>query len=304
MNKLIQLTLAASISLASSQLFAFASDKTTFMPLFESKPCDSACFERFKVIRKYAMHGNPQAMVLLATAYLTGEGQEYNPERAEIWLRRADNVGSTKATWMRAQLYKAGLGVEKDLEKYHFLLNKAVKRNYGPALFAVAADTILQDGFNDDAVNMLKRAKADGYKQASYLLAKMYETGQGVAQDKLKAAQIYKTLPSYKESRKRFDIIKQQAKVSNAELFSKVEALGDMEVIEVVGQSIDYNLQLDNVITLFKSESSIYDKHGGTGSRIPWRKCTADTGCKIAAANPEESKTLLRAAVRGGIRSN
>ncbi|WNC67397.1 tetratricopeptide repeat protein [Thalassotalea nanhaiensis] len=247
------------------------------------KCVSETCRDKFKTILKFAHNGNPSAQVLVATAYLTGDGLEQNSELSAKWLRRAVRQGSTKATWMLSNLYKDGIGVEQDTIKAENLLSRAVKREYGPALFQTAMQTFdMSSDSNKKEIELLERAKSVGYKPAIYLLAKMYETGTAIEKDSYKSAVLYNDLKfsDYKDSQHRLEIVKESAKKTSPSTYNKITNLDDdTEIITIVHQGFDYDLYLDYAIKTFRDERSIYDGKGGM-SHIRGRTCGYSTGCR------------------------
>ena len=112
----------------SSELAALTADSISVNPdhLCENDNCQKL----FRKLKKYANWGNPEAQVLVGTAYLTGNGLEKNDKLAVRNLRKAILSGSNRARWMMSYLYKQGIGIEKDLEKSERLLNQAAKYKY------------------------------------------------------------------------------------------------------------------------------------------------------------------------------
>jgi len=246
--------------------------------------CNSeTCRAKFKKIIKFARYGNPTAQMLVATAYLTGDGLEQNFKLSAKWLRKAVRHGSVKAIWMLSNLYKDGIGVEQSTTKAENLLSRAVKKEYGPALFQKAMQTFrLENANNDSEIELLKRAKIANFKPAIYLLAKMYETGSAIEQDYYKSALLYKELEfsNYKDSQKRLNLVKETAKKASPSIYEKITALDDgTEVITINHQRFDYDMHLNYVINSFRDERSIYDGRGGM-SHIQGRACGYTSGCR------------------------
>jgi len=260
--------------------------------------CDSeSCRDKFKKVFRYARYGNPGAQVLVATAFLTGDGLEQDVKQGAKWLKKAVRQGSTKALWMLSNLYRDGIGVEQDLEKAEHLLQRAIKRSYGPAMFQKAAQTFDLAGdtnSNKEEIELIKLADKAGYKPASYLLAKMYETGSHIEQDLYSSAKLYRDLQyfDYRDSNKRLESIAELAKTRSDEVYQKITALNDdTEVITVTYNKFDYEASIDNALKLFKDERSIYDGKT-TGSRIPGNNCATTGTCNII--DPEDFRIMMR----------
>ena len=265
--------------------------------LFEANKepvCQSdSCIKKFEKVLKYAGYGNPTAQLMVAIAYLNGEGVEKNSAKGISWLKKAKAQGSTKALWMLSQLYREGTLIEQDLTKANYLLKVAVDRNFPPALFEKAVMTLDFDNQDNSAeIDLLKRSKDSGYKPAEYLFAKMLKHGIGVKKDMYESAKLFRELGQYRDSQEHYDTIRKNAKKNfTAQEQLKFQHLEDIEVIEVAYNGAGYDSFLDNMITLFKNEDSVYDKYGGF-SRISSKKCTHSNGCGYITG--EELRNLLR----------
>jgi hypothetical protein len=265
-----------------------AQDVREVLELKPNQPlvCDNeSCKNKFKDIIQYAHNGNPEAQVLVATSYLTGDGLEQDASKAAKWFRKAVRQGSTKAMWVLSNLYRKGLGVDKDQTRAENLLSRAVDNEYGPALFQKAMQSFdLKSNNNSEEVKLLMRAKKVGFKPASYLLAKMHEEGNSVDKDIYKSAQLYKDLQfsEYKDSETRLISIKEKAKTSDSLTYDKILQLDDdIEVISITHKRFNFESYLTTSIHRFKREESIYDGKGGM-SHIRGRGCDYSTGCRSA----------------------
>jgi len=256
---------------------------------------NESCTNKFKKIIQYAYNGNPEAQVLVATSYLTGDGLEQDASKAAKWFRKAVRQGSTKAIWVLSNLYRKGLGVDKDQTRAENLLSRAIDNEYGPALFQKAMQSFdLKSNNNSEEVKLLMRAKKVGFKPASYLLAKMHEEGNSVDKDIYKSAQLYKDLQfsEYKDSKTRLISIKEKAKTSDSLTYDKILQLDDdIEVISITHKRFNFESYLTTSIHRFKREESIYDGKGGM-SHIRGRGCDYSTGCR-SAIGPEAIRLIF-----------
>jgi hypothetical protein len=286
--------------LLSTQAFidVSAQDVREVLELKPNQPlvCDNeSCKNKFKDIIQYAYNGNPEAQVLVATSYLTGDGLEQDASKAAKWFRKAVRQGSTKAIWVLSNLYRKGLGVDKDQTRAENLLSRAIDNEYGPALFQKAMQSFdLKSNNNSEEVKLLMRAKKVGFKPASYLLAKMHEEGNSVDKDIYKSAQLYKDLQfsEYKDSKTRLISIKEKAKTSDSLTYDKILQLDDdIEVISITHKRFNFESYLTTSIHRFKREESIYDGKGGM-SHIRGRGCDYSTGCR-SAIGPEAIRLIF-----------
>lgn len=245
----------------------------------EGDSCTKAnCLKLLKKLKKYANWGSPEAQVLVATAYLTGNGMEKNEKLAVRHLRKAILSGSNRARWMMSYLFKEGIGVDSDLYQSERLLNKAAKYNYPPALFQKAIETINFDSENnDDAISMLTTAANKQHKVSMYLLAKMYQHGKGASADKYEAAKWYKKLSffDYRDSHQQLQSLLSEAKKSEKVEQKMLALVSDIEVIEVVGEKWNMEVALEYKIQKI-AEEGIYDGKS-YGSHLRGRTCLNST---------------------------
>ena len=241
----------------------------------ENNICDDeACLNIFKKLKKYANYGNPEAQVLVATAYLTGNGLEKNSQLAVRNLRKAVKSGSNRARWMMSYLFKHGIGIDKNLTKASRLLNKAVDNKYAPALFQKAIENLDFDSMNNEkAIELLTTAAEQKHETAMYVLAKMSAYGIGRSIDQVQAIKLFKKLAfyGYRDSREHFNTLILQAK-KQPKLSKAMQALiTDMEVITVYGRRWDITLSLTDKLARI-SRSNVYDGNS-YGSHLRGRTC-------------------------------
>ena len=229
-----------------AELAALAGDNISTS---EGDSCTKAnCLKLLKKLKKYANWGSPEAQVLVATAYLTGNGLEKNEKLAVRHLRKAILSGSNRARWMMSYLFKEGIGIDADLYQSERLLNKAAKYNYPPALFQKAIETINFDAINnEDGLLMLTVAANKQHKVSMYLLAKMYQHGKGVSADKYEAAKWYKKLSffDYRDSQQQLQFVLSDVKQSRKGEQEMLALISGIEVIEVVGEKWDLEIALE-----------------------------------------------------------
>ncbi len=256
----------------STELAALKADSFTVNP---DHLCESAsCKKLFKKLKKYANWGNPEAQVLVATAYLTGNGLEKNHPLAVRNLRKAILSGSNRARWMMSYLYQHGLGIDQDLQQAERLLDKAAKYKFPPALFEKAIATINFETIkNDEAIAMLEIAAKKKHKASMYLLAKMYQHGKGVSADRFSSAKLYKKLAfsGYRDSHQQLKSVLSELK-ENKKSSEKVQMLAsEIETIQVIGHKWNMELALEYKVEKM-SKSNIYDGNS-FGSHLRGRTC-------------------------------
>jgi len=249
-----------------------------------------SCAVQIQKLKRHSRYGNPEALILLATAYLNGDGVEKNPALALKKLKRATRSDSGKAMFMLAALYKDGVGTDVDQERSDMWLNRAVAQNYGPAFYQKALITLdFKKTDNSKEIELLLEAEKKHSKAAVYLLSMLRETGNLVEKDIVKAAEGYRDLAfySYRDSADRLTNIANSMKDSTKEYERISELAGDIERITVTGQKMTFEVALDNTIERITRES-MYDGRS-TGSHIPGRGCTKKNNCVITSGSNELS---------------
>lgn len=128
--------------------------------------------------KKAALQGHPDALVNLAHQHWTLQVKQY--EKAIRLFEEASKKGNEHAFHGLATMYYEGLGVEKDLKKAWFYLEKALNKGYTPARYLFAymhvqndIQTILPDKVLRGS-NYLEQAAQDNYEPAKELLGQLY----------------------------------------------------------------------------------------------------------------------------------
>lgn len=185
-----------------------------------------------ELYQKAADRGNPFAMGNLGTFYKIGRGVPQNAAKAAELYQQASDRNNAVATCNLASLYEKGNGVPQDNAKAFALYKKAesmgkcdylalcncyinglgTERNFDLALqYAIGAyekDGVSKEQTGKNLIIIANNAKANdpGYNRvpiytkaielgsvdAMLALARMYESGDGVAQDMAKAESCYK----------------------------------------------------------------------------------------------------------------
>jgi len=272
----------------------------------EAKLCEGdSCKSVMKKLHKHARYNNPEAQVLLATAYLKGEGVEVNEKKAYKLLKKAAMADSGKAFFMLSALSRDGIGTEKDLEKSNMWLNKAVNVKFPQAMYQKALQTLdFEKADNSAELELLLAAEKKNNRAAMYLMSVLRESGTLVEQDLVKAAEGYKNLTfwDYQDSRAKLAALAERMSASEAtseEDTQRVAQLADgIETITVTGKKMSFDMALDATIKRITSGNmSIYDG-SSTGSRIPGA-CTKKRNCAIIS-DPDD---LMMMGMSGGLGS-
>jgi len=262
---------------------AFANDGGEYQKMCEG----DSCAVQMKKLKRHARYGNPEALVLLASAYLNGDGVEKNPEKAYKKLKRAAGEDSGKAMFMLSAMKRDGLGTDKDLRKSNLWLDKAVAVKYPPAMYQKALQTLdFNKADNSSELELLLTAEEKGNKAATYLMSVLRETGTLVEKDEVKAAEGFRNLSffNYKDSSARLQAIADrwaEAEITDEKGAERIAQLADgIETITVTGNKMSFEMALDATITRITSgDMQIYDGRS-TGSHIPGG-CTRKRNCSI-----------------------
>lgn len=169
----------------------------------------------FKLYEKIA-EKNPKYCSYLASMYYRGCGVEKNLEKYFEMVKKAADAGNASSMREIAEMYLKGEFVSKDESKAIEWLTRSYKADsriyekdegFTPEIYALRhladiyyADEDYSGHSCDKSLENKKRAfelfqEMDelGYTKAKYRIARMYERGEYVKQDKLKALEIYKS---------------------------------------------------------------------------------------------------------------
>lgn len=130
------------------------------------------------LIAKAAERGSDASQVLLATAYLAGDGGlAKDPAKAAHWFEQAAIQGNGYAEEKLGDLYEQGNGVDKNLKLSFDWRLKAANR--GILTAQVSLGKMYRDGQGVDkdinkAMFWFERAATEGNSEAQYLLGRMY----------------------------------------------------------------------------------------------------------------------------------
>lgn len=242
----------------------------------------NSCEDQIKRLKRHGVrYKNPHALILLSTAYLTGEGVEKNEERAYKLMKQAAASRSSKAFFILSVMLKDGVGTKVNKKRAQKYLDRSAKRGYPPAMLQKALETLdFTKPRNDEAINWLEKAAKSNHKEAAYLLAQLKETGIGVEKNLLEAANYYKRSAfwDFKDSNKRLQHIAKTVDKNNKDYLAISKLAEDVETITIFGNKKDFSLALDLKIDAITIDS-IYDGNG-IGPRIPGG-CQARSMCAV-----------------------
>jgi len=137
--------------------------------------------------RNVAERGSASAQLLLAIAYLDGDGGlAKSPAEAARWLEMGALQGNSFAEAKLANLYEEGLGVERNLKLAADWRERSAARGNTEAQLKLGRMYMRGDGVAQNyatARNWLQKAADGGDSEAAYLLSQMYRHGMGGQQD-------------------------------------------------------------------------------------------------------------------------
>lgn len=237
-------------------------------------------------IKRLKRHGirfkNPHALILLSTAYLTGEGVEKDEVKAYKLMKQAAASRSSKAFFILSVMLKDGVGTKVNKQRSQKYLDRSAKRGYPPAMLQKALETLdFTKANNDKAIKWLEKAAKKNHKESAYLLAQLKETGIGVEKNLLEAADYYKQSAfwHFKDSNKRLQHIASTVDKNSKDYLAINQLAEEVETITIFGNKKDFSVALDlkiDAVTI----GSIYDGNG-IGPRIPGG-CHARRMCSVA----------------------
>lgn len=121
---------------------------------------------------------NKEAMKMLGTMYLYGQGADVDVQQAILWYKRA---GDAEALYRLGQIYCEGaVGLDKDVKEAIQYFTKAAEEGYADAEFAIGKMYQQGNGVAIDdmeAFNWLFKAANNGHADAQYQVGLYYESG-------------------------------------------------------------------------------------------------------------------------------
>jgi TPR repeat protein len=138
-------------------------------------------------LESLAEQGNTDAQCQLGHIYTFHGDAEYNPLRANTWLRKAAKKGHAEAQYLLAWNICREIGVRWDLEKQIKLLEEAVAQGHVNAVIELV-DVYSKFRTLDATLKLLHKASEQGNEFAQYGLGMCYLKGDGVVQNFEEAA--------------------------------------------------------------------------------------------------------------------
>lgn len=236
--------------------------------------------DQVKQLIRAAQYGSGEAMVMVAVAHANGEGVEANEGMAMRWIREAIRFRNPQAYLVKSQWLRNGNMLEQDIERADYWLERAVKANYVPAIYEMAARMLRDDINNEAAVDLLSEAADEGHLASMYLLARLYESGMVNSTPQYEqAVELYSYLAirNFRDSREKLyayeRFFTEQQDTSSQKLVSHIQDSLAMEVITVRPTS-----EFDNTIARI---SATY-RRPTVGSRIRrGMECERNVACTV-----------------------
>ncbi|WP_455219994.1 tetratricopeptide repeat protein [Kaarinaea lacus] len=126
---------------------------------------------------------SPNDYYRLGLSYLTGDDEEVQLEKSAQYFQKAADKHHAKAQYQLAKLYKQGIGVKQNESLYRKWLGKAASAGVQSAVREL-------DSLQPQEKTQLKKANP-AEPSLSYARGLNYLTGNGVAKDPVKAAQLF-----------------------------------------------------------------------------------------------------------------
>ena len=264
------------------------------------------CHSQLIQIRKFGRWGDAKSQLVVASAYLYGDGFEQDTQNAISWFKRVaynHSPGAAKyslsAFHTMAKLYQAGIGVEQDIALAKKYFDKLAGKQYGPVLFDRAFVEFEQDNLTQ-GIKLLEQASNGNHAEASYFLARIYQQGEFVERDIKKSANYYQGIvrQDYKDSRQRLEQLISEMESSTSTLsqatasqqqdfISKLNASLDIEVITVSYHAMSFKEAMTSQLTRLNKYKAQFTP--ATGSRIKGKTCGSTSyPCRLSNAEDIE----------------
>jgi TPR repeat protein len=154
-------------------------------------PCLALNPDEVALVAPAAERGSAASQVLLAVAYLHGDGGlAREPAKAAYWFEQAAIQGNVYAQDRLGDLYEQGLGVPANPKLAFDWRLKAANR--GQVQAQVKVGKMYQEGVGvgkdiDQALYWFRRAATEGNAEAQFLLGRLYHYGGDVEVDRAAA---------------------------------------------------------------------------------------------------------------------
>lgn len=150
--------------------------------------------EGLALVLRSAQAGYSPAETAYGTAYMQGDGVDYNFTVAYQWLIKASDHGHVIGTNNLATLYNQGLGVRQDPQVAQSLFSKAAEAGYPLAMHNLASTYEHPQAGQpdyDQSFAWYSKAAAAGHLPGITKIGEAYRLGRGVTKDTKKALEWY-----------------------------------------------------------------------------------------------------------------
>jgi len=133
-----------------------------------------------------ALQGNSYAQERIADLYQDGTGVKVNPALAFDWMMKSARRGNLRAQIKLAGMYQQGFGTTKDPEQSRFWLQRAAIEGNAEAQYLLGKMDYANASARQgraQARTWLERAAKQGYEKATSLLNEIESLGYGVAEE-------------------------------------------------------------------------------------------------------------------------
>jgi TPR repeat protein len=156
------------------------------------EPYQRALIDDLQWIIPLAEKGDVECEVAVGERLLRGWGTKRDPESAITLLSQAHEKGHPKATFLLANCYLEGSGVNLDLERGLALHRQNADAEFADSQVALAKiySFVKERRDLDKAISLFKRAAAKGHIEALMWLGTAYLNGEGVAKDEQQATNL------------------------------------------------------------------------------------------------------------------
>lgn len=260
------------------------------------------CSSDLRTLRRLARYGSGDASTVIALAYASGEGYEFDADEAIRFLQQGVRQGSAMAMFLQSDWYHRGFLVAQDKVKANELLDRAVAQSYAPALY-LKASRLLQTHQPDDitkAADLLKKGDSQRHMDSMYLYARLQTFGLGTEQDLAAAGRTFRNLAihGYPNARAQLqDIIDAlEQDEEQQELVAYFNDVDSIEVIQVVGQRSQLTSQLGSLARQLDNSGQYI--RGSVGSRIRGANCE-NSGSPCAVIRSDGTSSTLTDMISG-----
>lgn len=162
------------------------------------------CIRAKRIWLEGARQNEANSLFELSRFYSQGLGDCSDELRASYYLKRAADLGLTRAQYLLGTNYLFGITCEQDYRLAHEYLSRAAANNSGDALCLLS--TMYQDGLGVTrdkvkANNLIRLAQTTGCAEAEYRLGAVYAREVGVDRDYAKALYWLERAVNHKNNR-------------------------------------------------------------------------------------------------------